>query len=314
MPPSPLIAPTDMVDRPLGPFRLVDMIGSGGFSAVFRARHEWLAAPFAVKVLLSCTASSLERFRNEARLGLRLRHPNIVAVCMAGRDAMQDARSETVLVPWIAADLAAGLTVTQLIQRSKAAGLSAQSAVLIAMQALYALEYVHNHGVVHGDIKPANVMVNRDGAAKLIDFGLSARIGSETHRAAGTVGFIAPEQWKGRHTITPAVDVYATGAMLWAMLAGHSPKPKTPGLCPLSPLEGICSRLQKVIDGMTAESAEERHTVAGARRALAHWLHGDIAAHGPVAQTPLPHALDLDQVSPDYPELPQGAGHERAAH
>lgn len=269
----PGIVAEQMVGRRLGPFRLIDTLGSGGFCTVFRARHEWLAMPFAVKVLIPSpdlpSAARLERFRNEARLGLRLRHPNIATVCMAGTDELENSEGR---YAWMASDLVDGSTVTRLMNRANGP-LKPDSAVPIAMQVLRALAYVHEQGYVHGDIKPANIVVTPNGRAQLIDFGLAARVDHVTNRAAGTVGFIAPENWAAQYTIRPTADIYSVGALLWAMLAGRQPRPKLPGPCPLETLPSIDVELQAVMGRLVAEKAAERYASADeAYGGLDTWL------------------------------------------
>ncbi len=213
-------APTVLGDR----YELMDRLGSGGMSNVYRAKDRILERTVAVKVLaehLSDDDRFVARFRREALAVAKLIHPNIVQVydtgidhgrhfivmeCVEGRSGAQLLKSEGVLEP--------------------------ESAVEIGVQACAGLEYAHRHGIVHRDVKPGNLMVvggpvgGGPMTCKLTDFGI-ARAAEQTRitqvgSVVGTAAYLAPEQVRGDEA-TPATDVYALGVVLYQFLTGRLP-------------------------------------------------------------------------------------------
>ncbi|MGE0433183.1 MAG: protein kinase [Planctomycetota bacterium] len=263
------LARGDVAGLPFGPFTIEQQIGRGGYSAVYRAKHAWLDTVFALKVLEVPCLRALERFRNEAGIGMKLRHPNIASVCMAGMDEFPGTENP---LAWIATDLVDGINLAEHID---ARGLMPErTAALIAVQILSGLEHVHRSGFVHGDVKPPNILVRPNGMAQLVDFGLAAPIGSLRERPAGTIGFMPPELWFRGNRTDPRADIYGAGVVLWSMLAGRYPSLDDQDRLPvLQPLWTVHGEMREIVARMTDPVAEHRFTSAGeAERALNSWL------------------------------------------
>jgi len=199
---------------------LVDgIVGEGGMGTVYRARDSRLGRPVALKVLRTDpqqgppAAEVVARFVGEARMGASLTHPNIVAILEAG--AVGD-------TPYLAMEWLDGRSLADLIE-ARALGQPQKLAILDQMAD--ALAYAHGRGVIHRDVKPTNVMVDAQGNAKLVDFGIAKQSGGfagssatmivHTHARAllGTPGYMAPEQ-----ALSPTVDARAD-QFSWAVVA-----------------------------------------------------------------------------------------------
>jgi eukaryotic-like serine/threonine-protein kinase len=202
-----------------GRYRLGDRLGAGGMSVVWQARDELLDRDVAVKVLAPALAEDpelLRRIHAEARAAAGLRHPNVVAVYDYGET---EDRGRT--VPYIVMELVTGRSMNELLSGGP---LPWRLAVLIGAQVAAALAAAHAHGIVHRDVKPANVMVTAAGV-KLVDFGISATVGDADMaegQLLGTPAYLAPERLDGGH-VRPATDVYALGLLLYLGLAGRLP-------------------------------------------------------------------------------------------
>ncbi|MGE0431285.1 MAG: protein kinase [Planctomycetota bacterium] len=260
-----------LIGQRLGPFVIEDRIGRGGFSTVYRARHDWLDTLHALKVVHPpCTPAVLERFRQEARIGLRLRHPNVATVCMAGLDTPP---GSTRPLPWIASDLIDGTSVSRMVIGHGA--MDGRTAALIAVQVLDGLTHAHREGVLHGDVKPGNILVLDDGTARLVDFGLAIEIGASRGRPAGTVGFIAPELWHTPPRMDRRADIFSMGVTLWTMLSGRYPRTRDGQHVPELPqLTIVDPGLLDIVMRMTAADVDLRyHSAADARYALQDWMN-----------------------------------------
>jgi hypothetical protein len=200
-------------------YRLDDRIGVGGMSVVWRAHDEVLRRDVAVKVLspeLAADPELLRRLRVEARAAAGLRHPHVVEVYDYG-EATDDGHP----VPYVVMELVTGRSLTDLLTGG---ALPWRLAVLIGAQVAAALASAHAHGIVHRDVKPANVMVTAAGV-KLVDFGISATVGEadmSEGQILGTPAYLAPERLDGGQ-VRPATDVYALGLLLYRTLAGRLP-------------------------------------------------------------------------------------------
>jgi serine/threonine protein kinase len=201
-----------------GRYEIERTLGRGGMATVFLARDETLQRLVALKVLaqdLSGDGAFRERFLREARLAARLAHPNVVRVFDAG---------ETNGRPYIVMEYVPGETVADVLEpRGR---LSPAEAVDIAAQACAGLHHAHEHGLVHRDVKPQNLLLRDDGCVKLADLGI-ARAAESTHLTMrgtilGTAAYLSPEQAAGEE-VTPAADVYAVGAVLYELLTGRPP-------------------------------------------------------------------------------------------
>jgi hypothetical protein len=199
-------------------YRLVRMMGLGGMGTVWEAEDEILGRPVAVKVLSESLAAgerAVRRFEREAEASARLSGPHIAAVYDFGRSEGR---------PYMVMELVRGETLADRLTRE--GPLPPQEAARIATQVAEALEEAHAAGIVHRDVKPGNLMLTPAGDVKVMDFGIAAaawavRI-TTSGLVLGTPSYLAPEQAKGEKT-TPASDVYALGAVLYEMVAGHPP-------------------------------------------------------------------------------------------
>jgi serine/threonine-protein kinase len=217
---------TDAVSRPpqpgdliAGRYELEELVGSGGMSDVFRARDNQLDRRVAIKVLHQRYAGDpeyLTRFRTEARSVARLSHPNIVTVIDRGADQGRQ---------YIVFEHVDGENLKELVHRT--GRLPVRRAVELALAVADGLAFAHQEGLVHRDVKPQNVLLNREGDVKVTDFGIARSLEVEhgvtqTGTVLGTGEYLAPEQASGK-PISPATDVYSLGVVLWEMLAGDVP-------------------------------------------------------------------------------------------
>jgi serine/threonine protein kinase len=200
-----------------GRYRVLGRLGVGGMATVYLAEDSSLGRKVALKVMAERYAEDgefVERFRREAQAAARLNHPNIIAVYDRGE---ADGR------PYIAMEYLQGRTLKQVIQAE--GPLPPERAIAIAMQVLAGLRYAHEHGVVHRDVKPHNVLVGDDGRIKVTDFGI-AHAGdpqmTEVGSIVGTAQYLSPEQARGR-SVGPQTDIYSLGVVLYEMLAGRVP-------------------------------------------------------------------------------------------
>ena len=204
-------------------FTIEDHLGAGGMGRVYRAHDPTLDRAVAIKVLHETSASARERLLAEARSASGLNHPNICTVYEIG-----DAGG----VPFIAMELVSGQPLDSLIAGT---GLLPPMVTRLGAQIGAALAHAHDRGIVHGDLKPQNVIVTPSGAVKLLDFGLArtldpvslesiTRAGSDPvpHEMAGTLPYMAPETLRGA-PLRPAADVWALGVLLHEMTAGRRP-------------------------------------------------------------------------------------------
>lgn len=205
-----------------GRYRLGDDLGAGGTARVFRAVDERLGRSVAVKLLDSRIAASAdpsgrERFLKECRTLAGFSHPGAVLVFDAGEDD-----GELFLVM----ELVEGDTLAHRLAR--AGPLPVAESVRIASKILGVLAAAHSAGIVHRDVKPANILLGNAGMVKLADFGIAKRFDdieesvTSTGFVVGTPRYLAPEQAMGE-SVTPATDVYAMGVLLYEMLAGRPP-------------------------------------------------------------------------------------------
>jgi serine/threonine-protein kinase len=199
-------------------YELEEVLGTGGMSRVYRARDRLLERSVAIKVLHDshhADAEAIERFRREARAVARLSHPNIVSVIDRGEaDGKQ----------FIVFELVQGESLEDLIERE--GRLPVSRALELAIEIGRALAFAHEHGIVHRDVKPQNVVLNGDGAAKVTDFGIARSLETDgvtlTGTVLGTSNYIAPEQATGG-PVDACTDVYALGVVLFELLSGDVP-------------------------------------------------------------------------------------------
>jgi serine/threonine-protein kinase len=204
-----------------GRYELEEVVGHGGMSSVFKAHDSLLERNVALKVLheqYNEDEDFVERFKREARSVAQLQHPNIVTVIDRGEE---DGRQ------YIVFEYIEGENLKEFAVRK--GRLDVREALEIALEVARALAFAHEHGLVHRDVKPQNVLLNGDGRAKVTDFGIARSLDvdtgmTETGTVMGTSNYIAPEQASGQQ-VDAQTDVYSLGVVLYELLAGDVPFP-----------------------------------------------------------------------------------------
>ena len=256
-----------MIGKALGEYRIIKELGKGGMGVVYLAEHMKLKQKYALKVLpeeLSQNQAFIERFHIEARVMAQLKHPNIVQVHFMG----QDEGVHYLIMEYLESETGRPKTLAHLLNE-KGGRLAQAEAKWIVQQVLDALDYAHNFksegapgGIIHRDIKPGNILIDKDGSIKVSDFGLAKIVGNNfiiskikqslsseiasgeappdvsqgaipTERAEyhvtstgailGTYDYMSPEQKEGK-PVDARSDIYACGVMLYRMLTGDKPE------------------------------------------------------------------------------------------
>jgi eukaryotic-like serine/threonine-protein kinase len=200
-------------------YELEEMVGVGGMSRVYKAHDRSLERTVALKLLHEHYAEDgdyVERFRREARAVAQLSHPGIVTVIDRGDD---DGK------PFIVFEYVEGENLHELLVRCGV--LSIRQVLELGGEIARALAFAHEHGLVHRDVKPQNVILSGDGRAKVTDFGIARSLDVEhgvtqTGTVMGTSSYISPEQARGER-VEAASDIYSLGAVLFELLTGHPP-------------------------------------------------------------------------------------------
>ncbi|ONI72788.1 serine/threonine protein kinase [Actinosynnema sp. ALI-1.44] len=205
-------------------YELGETLGYGGMSEVHKGRDVRLGRDVAVKVLRADLARDpqfQERFRREAQNAAALNHPAIVAVYDTG-----ETRTEYGPLPYIVMEYVDGRTLRDIVKTE--GPLPGQRAMEIMADVCAALDFSHRHGIIHRDVKPANVMITKTGAVKVMDFGIARAVHdgqaavTQTAAVIGTAQYLSPEQARGE-AVDARSDVYATGCVLFELLTGEPP-------------------------------------------------------------------------------------------
>ncbi|MCA2209878.1 MULTISPECIES: Stk1 family PASTA domain-containing Ser/Thr kinase [Nocardia] len=205
-------------------YELGEIIGFGGMSEVHKARDVRLSRDVAIKVLradLARDPTFYLRFKREAQNAAALNHPAIVAVYDTGEATVDDGP-----LPYIVMEYVEGDTLRDIV-RGKGP-LAPRKAMEIVADVCAALDFSHKAGIVHRDMKPANIMINRAGAVKVMDFGIARAIAdssnpmTQTAAVIGTAQYLSPEQARGE-TVDARSDVYSVGCVLFEILTGQPP-------------------------------------------------------------------------------------------
>src|SRR5438045_7040434 len=207
---------------PLGPYEVRELLGKGGMGEVYRARDRRLDSDVALKVIsdaIDQDSSARTRFEREAKAIAALTHPNILAIFDFSKDHDH----------WYAVtELLHGETLRERLARGR---LTAAETIDIASAIAAGLVAAHDRGIIHRDLKPENVFLTRDGAIKILDFGLAQVkktpaeqdktevLATKAGQLVGTVTCMAPEQLRSEET-GPATDIFAMGCMLYEMVSG----------------------------------------------------------------------------------------------
>lgn len=196
-------------------YELGELLGHGGMAEVRRAQDTRLNRTVAIKMLrtdLARDASFQARFRREAQSAASLNAPSVVAVYDTGEDMLDGAR-----VPYIVMEYVEGQTLRELLRSGQR--LLPTRALEIIDGVLVALDYSHRHGIIHRDVKPANVMLSNNGQVKVMDFGIARAVAdsgatmTQTANVLGTAQYLSPEQARGE-VVDARSDVYSAGCLL----------------------------------------------------------------------------------------------------
>lgn len=205
----------------LGPYVITDFIGQGGMGRVYKGVHSVMGRESAIKVLPKekTTEEAIANFMREIRTQAQLDHPNLVRAYDAGRDGN---------VHYLVVEFVPGVDLRKLIRSQ--GRLTQQQAASIILQAARGLDYAHNKGLVHRDIKPGNILVTAEGIAKVSDLGLAGFLqeGANDPRAGkivGTPDYLAPEQIKSPSEVGHSTDIYSLGCTLYYAVCGKVPFP-----------------------------------------------------------------------------------------
>ena len=269
----------------LGKYKLLDHLGTGGMSAVYLAEHVNMQRRVAIKVLPQHRvndSSYLARFYREARAAASLDHPNIVHAYDV------DNQGDT---HYLVMEFVQGLDLQQMVKRQGV--LSYDAAADYIRQSADGLAHAHRVGLIHRDVKPANLLVDAHGTVKVLDLGL-ARFTDDSQESLtiahdenvlGTADYLAPEQALNSHTVDTRADIYSLGCTLYFILTGHPPFPE--GTLPQRLMKhqteepaGILKdrpdappELLEICRKMMAKSPEARYqTASDVSQALTQWL------------------------------------------
>jgi serine/threonine-protein kinase len=261
--------------RQLLQYRIKRRIGEGGMGTVYLAVDTLQDRRVALKVLprsLAANADYMKRFRHEALAAIRLCHENIVRAYDAGKDRGRH---------FFVMEYCEGETLGQRLLRETF--LPWRDATRIAIQVARGLKHAHDAGFIHRDVKPANIMLLKDGTAKILDLGLTKRVTGETSpfttqsgQALGTADYIAPEQVMQERSPDGRLDIYSLGATYFHALTGQTPFPgatavevvtrhlRDPVPDPRALRKEIPAGISRVIRRMMAKRREDRHPHCGA--------------------------------------------------
>jgi eukaryotic-like serine/threonine-protein kinase len=229
-----------LIGRTISQYRIQERLGSGGMGEVYLAHDLRLGRKVALKVLLAeqaCRATFLERFRREARAAASLQHPNIVTIY-----SVEEAEG----IPFLTMELVEGSTLADLIPSEGMPLIPLDRMLRIAVQLADALTAAHEHGILHRDIKPRNLMIDAGDRLKVLDFGIAKRLSAEDlptlvagdardacdageteeltweGQILGTVSYMSPEQLQGL-PLDPRSDLFSVGVVLYQMATGRLP-------------------------------------------------------------------------------------------
>ncbi len=283
----------------LGKYRLLRLLGKGGMSSVYLAEHVLMRRQCAIKVLPTKRVndtSYLGRFHREAQAVASLDHPNIIKAYDVDKEMEKDAE-----IHFLVMEFVEGRSLQEVIQQD--GPLDYQTTAEYIRQSAAGLAHAHEAGMVHRDIKPGNLLIDRNGVVKLLDMGLARFFNDDEEesltvahdeKVLGTADYLAPEQALDSHSVDARADLYSLGCTMYFLLTGHPPftegtlaqrlmshqtkqPPRVTEDRPDMPAD-----LLAILDKMMAKKREERYqTAAEISTDLAVWLntHGTDAWH-----------------------------------
>ncbi len=205
----------------IGKYEIESLIAKGGMGAVFKAEHPTLKRPVIIKKLtLSSRKAITERFKREARILMDFRHDHIVSMY----DHFKEGSSYYLVMEYVD-----GMSIEEMILNNRY--IHSSLAAYILLNTARALKYAHSKKVVHRDIKPANILVSKEGAVKIVDFGIASSEESQEEgltidgMTLGTPGYMPPEQFKDSRNVDLRADIYSLGVLAYEMLTGKKPFP-----------------------------------------------------------------------------------------
>ncbi|MDT5412029.1 MAG: eukaryotic-like serine/threonine-protein kinase, partial [Mycobacterium sp.] len=270
-----MTTPQHLSDR----YELGEILGFGGMSEVHLARDVRLHRDVAVKVLradLARDPSFYLRFRREAQNAAALNHPAIVAVYDTG-----EAETAAGPLPYIVMEYVNGVTLRDIVHTD--GPMTPTRAIEVIADACQALNFSHQHGIIHRDVKPANIMISTTNAVKVMDFGIARALSdsgnsvTQTAAVIGTAQYLSPEQARG-DTVDARSDVYSLGCVLYEMLTGEPPfvgdspvavayqHVREDPVPPSRRYEGISADLDAVVLKALAKNPENRYQTAAEMR------------------------------------------------
>lgn len=305
----------------LGPYWIIDSLGQGGMGQVFKAEHGVMSRVVAIKVLprSRSTPEAIANFTREIRLLAKLDHPSLVRALDAGHDGN---------VYFLVTEFVPGTDLRRLVR--KVGPLPVEAAARIGVQVAAGLQHAHDQGLIHRDVKPANILVTPQGDAKLLDLGLSGPMeGDEDTRfgkIVGTADYLSPDHIQAPWDPRPAWDIYSLGCTLYYAVTGKVPFPggttrdKARAHCELTPADPrtlvstLPTAFVEVIQAMMAKDPAQRTpTAADVIARLMPWTE-------PGGQRSLPTArrganLIRGFGLSDFPEMPEpGDGSGSSSH
>lgn len=289
-----MTTPQHLSDR----YELGEILGFGGMSEVHLARDVRLHRDVAVKVLradLARDPSFYLRFRREAQNAAALNHPSIVAVYDTG-----EAETPTGPLPYIVMEYVDGVTLRDIVHSE--GPLPPRRAIEIIADACQALNFSHQNGIIHRDVKPANIMISTTNAVKVMDFGIARAIAdsgnsvTQTAAVIGTAQYLSPEQARG-DTVDARSDVYSLGCVLYEILTGEPPftgdspvavayqHVREDPIPPSQRHEGISADLDAVVLKALAKNPDNRYQTAAEMRADLVRVHNGETPEAPKVLT-----------------------------
>lgn len=264
--------------KSLGPYEILGELGRGAMGIVYKAKHTRLNRICALKVLIAgedASESALERFVSEAQIAVSLdQHAHIVKVLDSGQFDR---------ICYMAMELVEGLSLDTLIKKDK---VKPKAGARVLADIADALQYAHDQGIIHRDIKPDNILIDRKSVSKLNDFGVAKSLeesgGTMTGVVMGTLAYMAPEQAENSKNVDVRSDVYGLGAVLYSVLTKRPPHvgesaanimaslmTREPPL-PSSINQEVDDKLEKICMKALAKNPDKRFQTAGAFRDALH--------------------------------------------